>query len=155
VLYRLYSPEDFEPLFAIEEACFEPPFRFDCRYMRELVRRSDSATWIAEEDGQMAGFGIVVWMEQADGVSAYIETIEVARAWRGRGVAGELMRRIEGSARTGGAEVIWLHVDGENVSAIRLYAAHGYLCEGREENFYPQGRAALVYAKPLTAEAES
>ena len=151
VIYRLYTPEDFEPLYAIEQACFEPPFRFGRRYMRELVRRSDSATWIAEEDGRMVGFAIVAWTEQPDGAAAYIETIEVVQQWRGQGVAGELLRRIEDSARAGGAETIWLHVDEENVGAIRLYETHGYLREDREENFYPQGRTALAYGKPLAA----
>jgi ribosomal protein S18 acetylase RimI-like enzyme len=40
-------------------------------------------------------------------------------------------------------------VDAENASAIRLYERQGYVCEVREENYYPQGRAALIYAKPL------
>ena len=26
--YRPYKPEDFEALYALEEACFQPPFRF-------------------------------------------------------------------------------------------------------------------------------
>jgi len=43
-----------------------------------------------------------------------------------------LLRLIEGSARAAGAQLIWLHVDAENASAIRLYEAHGYLCERRE-----------------------
>ena len=31
------------------------------RYMRQLVESADSATWIAEDDGQIAGFAIVEW----------------------------------------------------------------------------------------------
>jgi ribosomal protein S18 acetylase RimI-like enzyme len=155
MLYRAYrpeDPEDFAALYAIEEACFQPPLRFSRAYMRHLVRSSDAATWIAEEDpGQMAGFAVVEWSGEARARVAYIQTIEVAPEKRRLGVGAELMRRVEQSAQSAGAAAIWLHVDAENASAIRLYEAHGYKRKGREANFYPRGRAALVYAKPLAA----
>ena len=69
---------------------------------------------------------------------------------RGRGIGGELLRRIDDSARDNSAQAIWLHVDSQNGSAIRLYESHGYVCQGRKENYYPQGRAALIYRKPLS-----
>jgi ribosomal protein S18 acetylase RimI-like enzyme len=149
VTYRLYIPGDFPALYAIEEVCFQPPYRFGRRYMRQLVESADGATWIAEEDGRLAGFAIVEWTRQPGGTVAYIQTIEVAPERRGRGVGGQLLRRMEDSAREAGAQAIWLHVDAENAGAIRLYRTHGYLCEGREEHYYARGRAALIYAKPL------
>jgi ribosomal protein S18 acetylase RimI-like enzyme len=72
---------------------------------------------------------------------------------RGRGVGRELLGRIESSARRAGAGLIWLHVEETNAAALRLYEAQGYRCEGRQENYYPQGRAALIYLKRLDAEA--
>src|SRR5271157_2424348 len=71
--------------------------------MRLLVSLSNGATWIAEEDGQMAGFAIVEWNQEPDGVFAYIQTIEVAAEQHGCGVGLELLLRIEGSARHAGA----------------------------------------------------
>ncbi len=153
MLYRPYTPQDFDRLYALEEACFEPPFRFDRRYMRQLVSRSDAATWIAEEAGQMAGFAIIEWAVGRSGIRAYIQTIEVAPEARGRGIGRELLSRIEGSARAAGARLIWLHVEAENAGAIRLYEGHGYRCESRKENYYPLGRAALIYAKRLDSVA--
>jgi ribosomal protein S18 acetylase RimI-like enzyme len=155
VIYRLYTAEDFAPLYTIEELCFQPPFRFGRGYMRQLVYRSNAATWIAEENGQMAGFAIVEWSREPDEIMAYIQTLEVAPEQRGRGVGGELLRRIEGSARAAGAQAMRLHVDAENEDAIRLYQAHGYLCERREENYYARGRAGLMYSKALGAEPVS
>jgi ribosomal protein S18 acetylase RimI-like enzyme len=149
VLYRLYTPEDFAELYAIEEVCFQPPFRFGRRYMRRLVEQANSATWIAEEDGRMCGFAIVEWNTETDGVIAYIQTLEVMPDRRGLGIGGELMRRMEESARAAEAQAIWLHVDEENAGAIRLYEAHGYICQDRDDGYYPQGRAALIYAKTL------
>lgn len=149
MLYRPYRPEDFAALYAIEEACFQPPLRFSRAYMQRLVRSSSAATWVAEDGGQMAGFAVLDWTGEADAISAYIQTIEVAPEKRRLRIGSELMQRAEQSARAAGATLIWLHVDAENAGAIRLYEAHGYRREGREANYYPRGRAALVYAKSL------
>jgi ribosomal protein S18 acetylase RimI-like enzyme len=163
VHYRPYTPEDFNALYALEERCFQPPFRFERRYMRQLVARPRAAVWIVEEDERISGFAIVDWRKNrigvpsdrssslgcSSGIVAYIQTIEVAPESRSLGVGRELLSRIEASARQAGASVIWLHVEAENPSAIRLYEAQGYNCEGRQENYYPQGRAALIYRKRL------
>ena len=147
--YRLYSRGDFAQLYAIEETCFAPPLRFSRQYMRQLVNARNAATWIAEEDGRLAGFAIVDWTQEIGGVAAYIQTIEVAPGQRGRGVGGELLRQVESSARVAKSGLIWLHVDAENRAAISLYEANGYRCERRQANYYGRGRNALVYAKPL------
>ena len=153
--YRPYIAEDFDQLYALEEVCFEPPFRFSRRTMRALIQRPHAATWIAEENGQMTGFAIVEWTERKTGVTAYIQTSEVAPEARRRGVGRELMGRIEGSARVAGAAAIWLHVEAENAGAIKLYEAQGYSCQGRQERFYPLGQAALIYVKRLDSGSES
>ena len=149
MLYRLYRAEDFPQLYAIERECFQPPLRFPRRYMRQLVDSPDSATWIAEEDQQMTGFAIVEWTSESENITAYIQTLEVARAHRHRGIATELLRRLETSATTAGANAIGLHVAESNAPAIHLYQAHGYLPQGREVNYYSQGIHALIFAKPV------
>ena len=151
MIYRPYTSDDFDTLYALEEVCFDPPFRFGRGSMRHLVSRSNAATWIAEEIGQMAGFAIVEWTKDEHGTTAYIQTIEVAPKVRGQGIGRELLNRIESSASEAGAELIWLHVDATNSGAIRLYESQDYLCEGRQENYYPLGRAALTYVKRLDA----
>jgi ribosomal protein S18 acetylase RimI-like enzyme len=149
VLYRRYKPDDFASLYAIEEACFQPPMRFGRRYMRHLVDNPDAATWIAERDGRLAGFAIVEWTQVESAAVAYIQTIEVAAGQRRQGIAGELLRHAEASACAAGAHAIWLHVDAENSSALRLYGRRGYAGQGREEHYYARNRAALVYSKSL------
>ena len=148
--YRLCRDADFTALYEIELACFEPPFRFSRTIMRRLIADPDSATWIAEEQDQMAGFAIVYWSHAPGQPLAYIQTLEVAPTKRNRGVALELLRRVEESAKLAGAHIIWLHVAEGNTLAIRLYESHGYIEQGREENFYAKGIPALLFAKPLT-----
>jgi ribosomal protein S18 acetylase RimI-like enzyme len=147
MLYRLYRPDDFPALYAIEELCFQPPFRFSRGLMRRLVSSAASATWIAEENDQLAGFAIVKWSQESEQTIAYIQTIEVAPAQRFRGIARELLGRLEASAAAAGAQVIWLHVAEANTAAIRLYESHGYLIRGREDDYYAKDIPALVYAK--------
>jgi ribosomal protein S18 acetylase RimI-like enzyme len=147
--YRLFEPADFHDLYAIEEVCFKPPYRFTRRYMRQLIASSNSATWIVEEDQTMIGFAILEWTSQSSGVIAYIATIEVLPQFRKSGVGAELLRRLEGSANAERAVAIWLHVDLENSSAIRLYERLGYQNSGRAENFYARNRPAAIYAKQL------
>jgi len=153
--FRLYQPGDFIQLYAVEEQCFQPPFRFSRAYMRQLVTSAIAATWMAEQDGAIAGFAIVEWSVESNETTAYIQTIEVLAEFRRAGVAGELMRRLEGSAIDAGASLIWLHVDAENKAAQRLYEMHGYSRKGREENYYPRGRAALIYVKQLKLAAKT
>ena len=147
--YRLFELDDFDELYAIEEICFQPPQRFSRRYMRELIASPDTATWIATEKNQMLGFAVVEWVQQITGVIAYIATIEVLPEFRGRGIGAELLRRLEGSANAERAITMWLHVDAENASAIRLYERLGYRNTGRADHYYARNRPAAIYAKSL------
>ena len=151
--YRLYHPADFAQFYAIEEVCFQPPIRFSRRYLREIIESSNSVTWVAEQDGSVAGFSVADVTTEFDRSFAYIQTIEVAPAHRNQGIGSELLRRMEDSAQAAGATVIWLHVDAANEGAIHLYQAHGYRHQGRQEHYYYRGRAADVYVKSLQPEA--
>jgi ribosomal-protein-alanine N-acetyltransferase len=151
VNYRLFRPEDFAALYAIEEVCFQPPHRFGRSYVRQLVWQANAAAWVAEDNGRLTGFGIMEWSDEPEGVVAYVQTLEVLPEARGQGVGRELLRRMEESARGAGAAVAWLHVDAENEGAIRVYERAGYRVTGREPDYYGRGRAGLVHMKPLSA----
>jgi ribosomal-protein-alanine N-acetyltransferase len=153
VHYRPYRPADFTQFYAIEEICFQPPIRFSRRYLRQIIESRNSATWVADEDGNVAGFSVADFTTEFDRTFAYIQTIEVAPAHRNQGIGAELLRRMEDSARAAGATVIWLHVDATNEEAIHLYQSNGYRHQGRQEHYYYRGRAADVYVKPLQLEA--
>jgi ribosomal protein S18 acetylase RimI-like enzyme len=155
VHYRLFQPNDFADLYAIEEVCFQPPLRFGRRYMRRLIDNPASATWIAEDQDKMTGFAIVEWTLEPGHPTAYIQTLEVSPKHRRKGIGLELLRRLEGSARSAGTSLIWLHVEEGNESAIRLYRAEGYQLKGRHEHYYENSRSAEVYSKPLVTAASA
>ena len=149
--YRLYHPEDFPALYAIEKICFQSPIRFSRRYLGELIAAPGSLTWVAEENGQPVGFAIVDVEALPEGTIAYIQTIEVLPDYRNRGAGATLLQQLEDSARAAGAQGIWLHVDSLNTGAMRLYERHGYRHQGRREHYYAHDRAAEIYLKRLSA----
>lgn len=151
MLYRHYESRDFPPLYAIEEACFEPSERFSRSYMRQLVNGEATVTWMAEDAGKLAGFAIVEWSGEPGEIVGYIQTIEISPQYRRRGIGLELLRRIEASARGAGALQIWLHVEKQNDAAIRLYQAEGYKEQGTHPHYYGGKRDALIYCKHLSA----
>jgi ribosomal protein S18 acetylase RimI-like enzyme len=115
--------------------------------MRQIVEQENAATWIAEDDDRMFGFGIVDWNEETAGIAAYVQTLEVLPEFRGQGVGGELLWQLERSAREAGAVAIGLHVDAENSAAIRVYERSGYRKSGTEPDYYGRGQAGLVFEK--------
>jgi ribosomal protein S18 acetylase RimI-like enzyme len=152
MLYRLFKPGDFDALYAIETACFQPPLRFTRRYLRSVIDASSAATWVAENDAQPIGFAVLEWFENGPEVAAYLQTIEVLPAYRSRGVATELLRRVEASALDAHASESWLHVDATNSNAIRLYEKHSFTLQGRKDHYYGQGTQGLIYRKVLSQE---
>jgi len=57
---------------------------------------------------------------------AYIESIAVARPWRGAGLASRLLNFMEDKARAWGLRLIALHVHRDNWSALRFYEKKGF-----------------------------
>ena len=157
--YRLYAPADFPSLYAVEELCFELPFRFSRSTMRQLIASPNARTWIAEDGPEpkieLIGFSIVEWRAGLSESVAYIQTLEVHPEFRERGIGAELLVRAEESARAAGAHIIALHVDIENVAAISLYESRGYARRGKEEHYYARHRGAFVYAKSLSGASGS
>lgn len=150
--FRLYKPGDFAALYALEERCFQPPQRFSRRYMRQLLDCRSGAAWIAlNEADKLVGFAIAEWADAGGELHAYIETLEVAAAQRRQGIGAELLHRCIASARAAGAGVLWLHVADENSAARSLYAAQGFVEQGKEPNYYGCGHDALLLALVLKA----
>ncbi len=77
-----------------------------------------------------------------------ILTLAVARPRQGMGRA--LMLTGMAKAQAAGASTIHLEVAADNTPALKLYEALGFTQTGRRKSYYPNGRDALLLAKPLT-----
>jgi len=147
--FRSYHADDLEEMFALDEACFELPFRFSKTMMRRFAEAKKARVVIAEKSG-LAGFCIVHVERVEEGRVGYVVTLDVAERWRRKGLATELMRRGEAEAREAGCWAMVLHVFVGNDAAIRFYDRCGYERREKAEGFYGEGRDAWVYRKALS-----
>jgi ribosomal-protein-alanine N-acetyltransferase len=144
---REYRAGDLDAIFALDVACFAPPFRFSRRAMRGFVEARGAAAVIAEAGSdanvELVGFCVA----QLEGEVGYVVTLDVAEEWRRRGVARRLMEEVEARMRAVGALRMELHVSVENAAAIGFYEGMGYARAGRVKGFYGRGGDAWVYRK--------
>jgi len=147
---RDYVPADLDALVALDDLCFEPPFRFPRAAMRRFAEAKNARVTLAEaDDSSLAGFCIMHIEPVARNRAGYIVTLDVAPEHRRQGVAGELMERAESQAREASCVAVALHVFPGNADAVRFYERRGYRFSHRVASFYARGVDALVYHKPL------
>jgi ribosomal-protein-alanine N-acetyltransferase len=144
VALREYRAGDAEAMYALDVECFEPLFQFSRRAMRYFAEARRAVTLLAEADAELVGFCIAEVDEEA-----YVVTLDVAPAWRRRGLARQLMAEVEAKARVAGAKSMALHVFKGNLGAMQFYEGTGYGRAGLVEGFYGRGLDALVYRKRL------
>jgi len=153
---REYTKRDLEAIFALDEVCFEPPFRFSARAMKQFAEARNALTVIAEnETGEIAGFCIGHVERAGKGLRAYVVTLDVAPDYRRRGLARQMLRRIEQQTIASGCNSIELHVSVDNEGAIAFYEREGYVRSHIVKSFYGLGRHAYVYQKALASAARS
>ena len=143
--FRAYRMEDFEAIYVLDVACFDLPYRFSRRMMRWSLEAKKALVVVAEEEG-IAGF-VAVHVER--GGIGYVVTLDVAEAWRRKGLAGELMARAEEQTRAAGRQAMSLHVSVLNEGAVRFYEGRSYERVERDVGFYGEGGDAWVYRKAL------
>ena len=136
-------------MYALDIACFEPPFRFSRRAMRGFAEADGAISILAEAGGGLAGFCIVQMEDQV----GYVVTLDVEESWRRRGLARRLMAEAERKVCTAGGTAMALHVFPGNAGAVRFYESIGYDRLGTAEGFYGRGLDALVYGKWLESQS--
>jgi ribosomal-protein-alanine N-acetyltransferase len=145
ITLRDYRPNDWDAMYALDVQCFDLPFRFSRRAMREFAEAPGAITVLAQAEGDLAGF-CVVQMEEYVG---YVVTLDVAPRWRRQGLAGTLMSEMETKVRAVGGTAMALHVFPGNDGAVQFYQRIGYQSLGVAEEFYGRDRDAHVYGKSL------
>lgn len=149
---RSYRSTDLRAIFALDEICFEPPYRFSLAMMRRSAEARNALTVVAERGSEIAGFCIAHVERTSGGLRfGYIITLDVAPGERRRGLARSMMQQIEAQARDAGCIAILLHVAVANEGAIRFYERSGYVRSQSVRAFYGPGLNAFIYRKPLSA----
>lgn len=149
VRLRGYVPGDLDALFALDEICFAPEFRFSREALRRFAETRRARVIVAEAGGTVAGFCITHNERTATGCAGYVVTLDVAPEWRRRGLARRMMLNAEAQVRGEGCRAMLLHVFTGNVEAIRFYEKLGFARSHTAEAFYAPGLDAFVYRKQV------
>ncbi|WP_214475911.1 peptidase C39 family protein [Mesorhizobium sp. dw_380] len=143
---RTARASDVDDLAAIEKAVFSSD-RISRRSFRLFIERETAETLVAEVDGRVAGYTIVLF-RKGSGV-ARLYSIAVGPFFGGLGVGRQLLSSAEEAAFEHNRMMLRLEVREDNARAICIYEQAGYRKIGREPGYYEDGATALRYEKTL------
>jgi len=151
ITLRSYATEDFDALYAIDQACYEPAIAYSKRELRNYLRFPGGDCVIAEAEvpAKIAGF----CMSAHQDARGYIITIDVLAEFRRHGVGTLLLAEIERRLASQGVKEIGLETATDNESAIAFWQKHGYRTRGVWKHYYPGPRDAFAMTKTLAQSA--
>lgn len=146
---RAATVNDIDALFSLETAVFETD-RISKRSFRTLIARPTATTLVAEVDGAIGGYAMILF--RAGTGMARLYSIAVAQERSGAGLGRKLLTAAEEAAKKHERIILRLEVREDNAGAIALYRKSGYRQIGRLEDYYEDGMAALRFEKLLRAD---
>ncbi len=151
VLFRIrqFEKADFDTLWRIDQACFDPQLAYSRPEMAFYMRRPGSFTLVAEAEG-VAGNGVLGFIvAETRRKSGHIITIDVVAEARRAGVGSALLRAAEDQLLRAGVVAVALETPVNNEAAIRFYKQKGYFVEKTVAGYYSGQMDALVMTKEL------
>jgi [ribosomal protein S18]-alanine N-acetyltransferase len=142
---RKYQLQDFEALYAIDQACYEPAIAYSRPELRDYLRFPGADCLVAEADSQTAGFILTAH----DNRWGYIVTIDVLEPYRRHGVGSMMLQEAERKLAASGVREVALETATNNASAIAFWKKHGYRTDGVKKNYYPGGIDAYSMRKQI------
>ncbi|QSX38320.1 GNAT family N-acetyltransferase/peptidase C39 family protein [Shewanella sedimentimangrovi] len=101
-----------------------PGDRISPRQMRRFIQSSHACMLVAEEDGQLAGYSLVLFHRGTHLARLY--SIATSQAFRGKAVGLALLQASERETVERGYITLRLEVRSDNEAAINLYQKNGY-----------------------------
>lgn len=164
---RQFEKGDFETLWQIDQACFDPQLAYSRPELAFYMQRPSSFTLVAEADrrgrlreaesetdyevsrrSRILGF-IVAEQRRKNG---HIITIDVIAEARRLGVGSALLAAAEDRLQEEGAVAVELETAIDNEAAIRFYKQKGYFVEKTVRGYYSNQLDALVMRKALAGD---
>ena len=135
-----------DKLCQIEKQCFEQE-AFTKQQLSYLITDNNTIGLTAIVNGEIAGFAIARVNIRRNVTFGHILTIDVAPAYRRKGIARKLLQEIETLLRERGIKECRLEVREDNVAALNLYQKLGYKKVGNLEKYY--GDTHGLYLKKI------
>ena len=133
----------------LDARCFPAQLAYSRAELHYFLHHPRSDSFIAEENGRIAGFCIVDWKLEAGRRIGHFITIDVAPEQRRAGLGRRLMQTGEQHLAARGSVAITLEVATGNIAAQAFYESMGYAQTGRIPGYYADGGDALVMRKEL------
>ncbi|MGC2329830.1 MAG: N-acetyltransferase [Candidatus Acidiferrales bacterium] len=151
---REYRPPDFEALYEIDQACYEPAIAYSRRELRNYLRFPGADCLVAEAEAKanagsksrkssIAGFCVTAHEDDW----GYIITIDVLESYRRHGLGTLLLAEAERRLAVNGATEVALDTAVNNTAAIAFWKKHGYRIRGTRKGYYPGGLDGYAMAK--------
>jgi len=138
------TPRMLDKLFEIEEQCFDEEV-FTKRQISYLLSDYNTIALVAKADGAVAGFIIAQVEIEGDNLYGHIITVNVASAFRRRGIGSKMLKETEEMLKQKGISECHLEVREDNSSALKLYHKSGYQNIRKLEKYY--GKKHGLYLK--------
>ncbi|MCX8152989.1 MAG: ribosomal protein S18-alanine N-acetyltransferase [Candidatus Bathyarchaeota archaeon] len=124
-----------DKLYEIEKQCFEQE-AFTKQQLAYLLTDYNTVGLIARVDTEIAGFIIARIDIENGSIFGHILTVNVAPAYRRRGIAQQLLAEIESMFRDKGVKECRLEVREDNIAGLNLYQKLGYRKAGKLMQYY-------------------
>lgn len=131
-------------LYQIERECFDKE-AFTKQQIAYLLKDYNSINLIAKIYSEIVGFIIGAIYYERNAQVGHIITVDVAPAYRQKGVAQKLLQEIEKIFRGKGSRASYLEVREDNIAALGVYQKLGYKKIAKLKNYY--GNAHGIYLK--------
>tara|TARA_R110001592_G_scaffold270885_1_gene537379 strand:- start:30 stop:1139 length:1110 start_codon:yes stop_codon:yes gene_type:complete len=145
-IYRLANKDDLNALVDLENACFQTD-KLSPRSMKRWIQSEHAVLLLAEESGQVLGYGLV-WCHRGTRL-ARLYSLAVSPLMRGKGLAKELLIQLELHTAKKGRLYMRLEVSKSNQPAISLYEQLGYRIFGEYSDYYDDHMDALRMQKQI------
>jgi ribosomal protein S18 acetylase RimI-like enzyme len=152
---RAARKEDLAAAVELERICFGAgAFSLTKRQLQYLQRRPTAVFVVAEQGGAVVGQGVALLRQHRSGPSGRIYSLAVHPGRRGQRIGDSLLRAMVESLGERGVRRVYLEVDDENASAIRLYERWGFRRIGMLPDYYGPGQEAvhMVYEQHATSD---
>jgi ribosomal protein S18 acetylase RimI-like enzyme len=151
---RAATRDDLAAAATLEQTCFKN-YQLSLKRLQYLQKAPTALFVVAETDGAVVGEGIALIRRHKSGcLTGRIYSLAVSDQCRGRKIGGRLLETMVEGLLARGVQRIFLEVESDNDSAIRLYQRHGFRLIGDLPDYYGPGRHGVHMMRDLSPAEE-
>jgi ribosomal-protein-alanine N-acetyltransferase len=132
VILRAYEPHDFAALHRLDQSCFTTGIAYSKNTLHYFLTIPSSDCVVALDAARIVGFILT----EENPPLAHVITVDVAEAFRRRGIASLLLAESEKNLTLRGVRHVLLETAIDNDAAVAFWQRHGYRNEAVLKRYY-------------------